>query len=72
MGLNQSDAESSEGSFHAKVQVLQAAVQAAEKKIEVSQEILQQILRRIGDQQGNPGDMVLRDHRLQGSLDENL
>ncbi len=73
LGLNQAANESGEGSFHAKVQVLPAAAHAAtEKKIEVSQEILQQILRRIGDQQGNPGDMVLRDHRLQGSLDENL
>ena len=58
LGLNQADAESSEGSFHAKVQVISAAAQAAEKKIEVSQEILLQIPRRIGDLQGNPGDMV--------------
>ena len=59
LGMNQADNESGEGSFHVKVQVLPAAAHAAvEKKIEVSQEVLQQIPRRIGDQRGNPGDMV--------------
>jgi len=59
LGLNQAANESSEGSFHAKVQVLPAAAHAAsEKKIEVPPAVLQQIPRRIGDLQGNPGDMV--------------
>ena len=59
LGLNQAANESGEGSFHAKVQVLPAAAHAAtEKKIEVLQAVLQQIPRRIGDLQGNPGDMV--------------
>jgi len=59
LGLNQAANEAGEGSFHAKVQVLPVAAHAsAEKKIEVSQEILKQIPRRIGDLQGNPGDMV--------------
>ncbi len=59
LGMNQAGSESGEGSFHTKVQVLSAAAHTAvEKKIEVSQEVLQQIPRRIGDQQGNPGDMV--------------
>jgi len=59
LGMNQAANEAGEGSFHAKVQVLPVAAHApGEKKIEVSQEILKQIPRRIGDLQGNPGDMV--------------
>ena len=59
LGLNQAANESGEGSFHAKVQVLPpSAHPAVEKKIEISPEVLAQIPRRIGDMQGNPGDMV--------------
>jgi hypothetical protein len=59
LGMNQAANEAGEGSFHAKVQVLPVSAKvAADKQIEVSQEILQQIPRRIGDLQGNPGDMV--------------
>ena len=59
LGLNQAANEQGEGNFHAKVQVFSASAHAvAEKKVDISAETLAQIPRRIGDQQGNPGDMV--------------
>jgi hypothetical protein len=70
LGLNQGEKEAGEGNFEAQVDVfaasaggapaataaLPAAAPAAEAKI--SPDILQQIPRRIGDKEGNPGDMV--------------
>ena len=58
LGLNQAAGEAGEGSFHAKVQVFAAAAVPAVTAVKVSPEVLQQIPRRIGDLQGNPGDMV--------------
>ena len=58
LGVNQAANESGEGSFHAKVQLFAPGAVAAVPAIKVTQEILQQVPRRIGDQQGNPGDMV--------------
>ena len=58
LGVNQADAESGEGSFHATVQIFPAGTAAAVPAIQVTEDILKQIPRRIGDLQGNPGDMV--------------
>jgi hypothetical protein len=58
LGVNQATSESGEGSFHAKVQVFAAAAVKAVVGIKVTEEFLKQIPRRIGDLQGNPGDMV--------------
>jgi len=61
LGLNQPANETSEGTFQVNVQVLSAATAASRAnvaKIAVTPEALQQIPRRIGDKEGNPGDMV--------------
>lgn len=58
LGVNYPDSESGEGSFHAKVQVFAAGTAAAVLGIKVTPELLQQIPRRIGDERGDPGDMV--------------
>lgn len=58
LGVNQAANEAGEGNFHAKVQVFAAGTAAAVPAIKVTQEILQQIPRRIGDEKGDPGDMV--------------
>ncbi len=58
LGLNQAANEAGEGSFQAKVQVFAAGPAAAITAAKVGPEVLQQIPRRIGDLQGNPGDMV--------------
>lgn len=58
LGLNQAANEAGEGSFHAKVQVFAAGTPAPVTAAKVSPDVLQQIPRRIGDLQGNPGDMV--------------
>ena len=58
LGVNQAAAESGEGNFHAKVQVFAAGPAASVSAIKVSDDVLKQIPRRIGDLQGNPGDMV--------------
>jgi hypothetical protein len=58
LGLNQAANEAGEGSFHAEVQVFAAGTPASVTAVKVSPDVLQQIPRRIGDLQGNPGDMV--------------
>ncbi len=64
LGVNLAANETGEGNYKAQVQIFIAAtngVSAATTpvaKIEISPEVLKQIPRRIGDQQGNPGDMV--------------
>jgi hypothetical protein len=58
LGVNQAANQAGEGSFHAKVQVFAAGAAVAASVIRVTPAILQQVPRRIGDQQGNPGDMV--------------
>jgi len=49
---------SARGNFHAKVQVFDASPAAVVSAIKITQEFLQQIPRRIGDEKGDPGDMV--------------
>ncbi len=67
LGLNQGEKEAGEGNFEVQVDVFSASAgsapvataappPAAEAKI--SPDILQQVPRRIGDKEGNPGDMV--------------
>jgi hypothetical protein len=61
LGINQPASETSEGTFQVNVQVLSAAAASASAKIAkiaVAPDALQQIPRRIGDKEGNPGDMV--------------
>jgi hypothetical protein len=60
LGVNQAANETSEGTFQVNVQVLAAAAasNANVAKIAVTPTALQQIPRRIGDKEGNPGDMV--------------
>ena len=58
LGVNQASSDTGEGNFHAKVQVFAAGAAAATSAAKVLPDVLQQIPRRIGDLQGNPGDMV--------------
>ena len=58
LGVNQASSDTGEGNFHAKVQIFSAATAAAVSATKIAPEVLQQIPRRIGDLQGNPGDMV--------------
>lgn len=70
LGLNQSlnDASIAQGSFHVKIEVLDAGLSSAagaaiggpaEAPIAaINAELLNAIPRRVADQQGNPGDMV--------------
>jgi hypothetical protein len=58
LGINEPASEFGEGNFHAKVQVFDPGPAAAVSAIKVTQELLQQIPRRIGDEKGDPGDMV--------------
>ena len=70
LGLNQSmkDAEGAQGSFHVKIEVLDAGLSDAAAAIAggpaespitgVTNDLLQKIPRRVSDPQGNPGDMV--------------
>jgi len=70
LGLNQSmkDAEAAQGSFHVKIEVLDAGLSDAAAAIAggpaespisgVTPDLLQKIPRRVSDPQGNPGDMV--------------
>jgi LssY C-terminus len=58
LGVNQATSESGDGSFHAKVQVFAAGTTTPLVGIKVTDDFLKQIPRRIGDLQGNPGDMV--------------
>jgi hypothetical protein len=58
LGVNQAAKDVGEGNFHAKVQVFPAGTMAAVPAIKVTDEILRQCPRRIGDEKGDPGDMV--------------
>ena len=70
LGLNQSmkDAEAAQGSFHVKIEVLDAGLSEAAAAIAggpaespiagVTGDLLQKFPRRVSDPQGNPGDMV--------------
>ncbi len=70
LGINQGmkDAEAAQGSFHVKIEVLDAGLSDAAAAIaggpaetripEVTAELLEKIPRRVSDPQGNPGDMV--------------
>jgi hypothetical protein len=58
LGVNLADGASGDGNFHAKVQVFGAGTAVPVAGIKVTEDFLKQIPRRIGDLQGNPGDMV--------------
>jgi len=58
LGINEPATEFGEGNFHAKVQVFDATPSPEVSAIKITQELLQQVPRRIGDEKGDPGDMV--------------
>lgn len=70
LGLNQSmkDAQAATGSFHVKIQVVDAGSSDADAAVAggpadaaivgVTQDLLEKIPRRVNDPEGNPGDMV--------------
>lgn len=58
LGINEPATEFGEGNFHAKLRVFAATTVASVPAIKITQDLLQKIPRRIGDEKGDPGDMV--------------